>query len=256
MRAPTKRSPELVPIDPSSLRGCKPERCSLLLPANLTEDDWQVVGETLGSFETSASWWIGDWWAHGEARYGQRTAIVQDEGWQGPSLQRCKNCAYVARRFKRSRRRDLLSFTHHEEVAALNEVDADALLDWAEEILATGRRCSVRELRAEGWIRHHDAVAAATEPVITVSVTEPTAQNSWVPMPTQLVPQIAPVEAQSAEHSVHWLRPPDGVDDKVVAMGMEFVERITPTMQVSHALRLRLLTELRPVRPDGSCVPR
>ena len=116
MRAPVKRSPEVVPVDPLSglplvWRECKPERCSLLLPANLSEDDWQAIGATLGRIETSASWWVGDWWAYGEARYGQRTAIVQAEGWQGPSRERCMNCAYVARRFKTSRRHETFDFS-------------------------------------------------------------------------------------------------------------------------------------------------
>jgi hypothetical protein len=42
-----------------------------------------------------------------------------------------------------SRRRDVLSFTHHAEVAALPPADADALLDWCEE--TRNRRIFVRE---------------------------------------------------------------------------------------------------------------
>ena len=40
-----------------------------------------------------------------------------------------------ARAFETSRRRDVLSFSHHREVALLSPADADRWLDWAEEPL-------------------------------------------------------------------------------------------------------------------------
>jgi hypothetical protein len=44
--------------------------------------------------------------------------IAEAADWTGPSFQTCKNS--VARKFETSRRREVLPFTHHAEVAALD----------------------------------------------------------------------------------------------------------------------------------------
>lgn len=121
----------------------------------------RAAGETLGKVERSVAWWIGDWWAFGEARYGERKAIVEAEEWDGLSFQTAMNAAALCRKFETSRRRDVLSFNHHAEVAALQPPEADVLLDWCEEtIKTTGKPRSTRELRGEvsrrrvtvGWL--------------------------------------------------------------------------------------------------------
>ena len=38
---------------------------------------------------------------------------------------------------------------------------------------------------------------------------------------THVVPQVTTEEARAAEHSVHWLRPPNGIDREAIAMMME-----------------------------------
>jgi hypothetical protein len=56
----------------------------------------------------------------------------------------------VARAFETSRRRDVLAFSHHREVALLSPEDADRWLDWAEEPLCNrGKPRSTRELRRQ-----------------------------------------------------------------------------------------------------------
>ena len=50
----------------------------------------------------------------------------------GPAYESCRAAARVAREFETSRRRDLLSFQHHREVAALPPDEADG---WCEETL-------------------------------------------------------------------------------------------------------------------------
>jgi N6-adenosine-specific RNA methylase IME4 len=119
------------------------------LPADLSETDWQAAGEVLGKVERSVSWWIGDWWAYGEATYGDRKAIIDADDWQGPAFQTAANAATVCRMFETSRRREILSFSHHAEVAGLAAAAADRWLDWCEETIAeTGKPRSTRELRA------------------------------------------------------------------------------------------------------------
>ena len=82
--------------------------------------------------------------AFGEHRYGERAAVVKSEDWEGPELGACMNAASVCRSNETSRRRELLSFSHHAEVAALPVKQQEKLLDRAE---AEGM--STRNLRAE-----------------------------------------------------------------------------------------------------------
>jgi hypothetical protein len=50
-----------------------------------------------------------------------------------PKFQAAADAAFVCRKFETSRRREVLSFQHHREVASLPPAEADALLDWCEE---------------------------------------------------------------------------------------------------------------------------
>ena len=77
-------------------------------------------------------WWIGDWWAYGEHRYGERAAIVQAPDWTGPSYQTCREAARVARQFRPAERQAGLTFKHHQEVAALPAEQAEAMLEQAQ----------------------------------------------------------------------------------------------------------------------------
>lgn len=137
-------------------------RTAWRLPAVMSLADWSAAGRALGRVEHAVSWWIGDWWAYGEHRYGERKAIVEAEDWTGPSFQTCRNCAAVVRSFETSRRRDVLSFTHHAEVAALPPEHADELLDaavgqnWTTQQLRTAiksRRRALREIALGDKIR-------------------------------------------------------------------------------------------------------
>jgi hypothetical protein len=91
-------------------------------------------------------WWIGDWWAYGEHRYGDRAAIVQAPDWTGPSYQTCREAARVARQFQAPKRQAGLTFKHHQEVAALPEDQAEALLE-----RAASEGLSTRAPRCRTW---------------------------------------------------------------------------------------------------------
>jgi N6-adenosine-specific RNA methylase IME4 len=121
------------------------------LPSDLSEAEWREAGAILGRVEHSVSWWLGDWWAHGEKHYGDRKAIVEADDWDGPAFQTCVNAGNVCKKFKETNRRRLaLSFKHHAEVADRPPEEADRLLDWCEEtIAATGKPRSTAELRKE-----------------------------------------------------------------------------------------------------------
>jgi hypothetical protein len=143
------------PVDLQHFR-CTLVSCGLLLPPDLTLDDWAAVGRTLGRQQHTLQWRIGDWWNHPGHAYGDRLTLVTDDAWTGPSYGSSANAGSVARRFETSRRHERLTFSHHVEVAHLPPTLADELLDWCEEpIAATGKPRSTRELREEANSRTH-----------------------------------------------------------------------------------------------------
>jgi hypothetical protein len=124
------------------------------LPKEQTFDEWLELGRNLASANKTLNWWIGDWWAAGSHRYGER-ARVAAEGIFGREFQTLRNFASVCRSFETSRRRDTLSFNHHEAVASLEPAKADELLERAER-----DNWTVRDIRAEA-----SAVRSQANPV-------------------------------------------------------------------------------------------
>jgi hypothetical protein len=124
------------------------------LPSNLPEKDWREIGVALGRMRGSMQWWLGDWWKYEGHGYGDRKAMVESEDWHGPQFQTCMNAAAVCIAFKEtSRRREVLPFIHHAEVAGFcgkHPDIADRLLDWCQEpIAATGKPHTILQLREE-----------------------------------------------------------------------------------------------------------
>jgi hypothetical protein len=91
---------------------------SLTLPKGLTKDQWVAIGTTLGKSESSLRWWIADWWAYGDHRYGDRKTLAA-RGVFGLAFETLMDYGTVARSVKTSNRFEVLSFTHHLQVAAL-----------------------------------------------------------------------------------------------------------------------------------------
>lgn len=114
---------------------------SLALPDDLSFERWQAIGRELFARERVTQWWIGDWWAFGEHRYGERAKAAASGIW-GLAFGTLRNLGSVARSFETSRRRDVLPFSHHAEVASLPPAEADALLD-----RATAEAMSARDVR-------------------------------------------------------------------------------------------------------------
>jgi hypothetical protein len=112
------RDGEVIPLSRDlGLRG-RVLRVGWELPVDLSEAEWRSGGSLLAKIERSVSWWLGDWYAFGEARYGERKAIVEAEDWEGPAYPICRNAASIANAFELSRRRDNLSYSHHVERGA------------------------------------------------------------------------------------------------------------------------------------------
>lgn len=115
---------------------------ALVLGDDLSVEDWTALGHRLARMTQGVQWWVGDWWAYGETRYGDRArAVAESNRWK---FQTFANAGSVARRFETSRRREVLPWSHHAEVMSLDVAAADVLLDAAEE-----NDWSVRDLRRE-----------------------------------------------------------------------------------------------------------
>jgi hypothetical protein len=111
----------------------------LELPAGLPRAEWEQIGDTLHRIEKGVQWWLGDWWRYGEREYGEAAAQAVNVGVNLGTLQ---NAAWVASKVDSSRRREDLSFGHHQAVAPLEPDEQDEWLD-----KAAGSDMSVGELR-------------------------------------------------------------------------------------------------------------
>ncbi|MDP9476332.1 MAG: LmbU family transcriptional regulator [Actinomycetota bacterium] len=127
-----------------ALPGVITER-SLELPPNLTFEEWAACGKTLKGIDAAVKWWVGDWLVYGEDNFPDKWAqAVEATDYEEPTL---RKAAWVASRFPRGKRRDALSYRHHETVAALPEEERDRWLDQAEpERPGEPPRLSTREL--------------------------------------------------------------------------------------------------------------
>jgi hypothetical protein len=110
--------------------GATPTKSGIRFDTAFPFERWQALGGRLGAYANSSKWWLGDWLDFGREMYGSRYKLgVALTGLEYKTL---RNYAWVARRFKLSRRRDTLSFQHHAEVAALSPEQQDLWLDRAE----------------------------------------------------------------------------------------------------------------------------
>jgi hypothetical protein len=95
-------------------------------------DQWASVGKLFGRANTSVRWLLGDWWAFGKFDYGDKCRALAASGID-LDAHTLTNYATVCRAFSTmSRRRDILSFAHHEAVCVLSARKADELLEQAE----------------------------------------------------------------------------------------------------------------------------
>jgi hypothetical protein len=127
--------------------GFSRELAEVMADAEIADESlnqWMAEGQELAAEAGALQWAIGDWWAHGEHAYGDRAkagALLFDGQFAYGTL--C-NMGSVARAIEPSRRRELLSWSHHVEVAKLDPHDQDMWLASAEE-----KRWSVKRLRRE-----------------------------------------------------------------------------------------------------------
>jgi N6-adenosine-specific RNA methylase IME4 len=129
----------------------RPTLTGLIVTGEPTYETWKNYGKKLHFIEGAIQWLIGDWLNFGERKYGETYSQALEAG---ASVQTWMNCKYVAGRFETYRRREVLSFSHHSEVAALDQETADCILCQAEEKDLSSRdlRILVRNLRHQNLL--------------------------------------------------------------------------------------------------------
>ena len=100
---------------------------SYALPDDLDYERWVAIGLTLQQMERSVGFWVGDWWNHGERRWGEQSAQAIKDA-TGHERATVWNYAYVCRSIEPSRRREELSFSHRYEVATPVALDAEQVV--------------------------------------------------------------------------------------------------------------------------------
>lgn len=120
-------------LSPAATDHFEMTRAGLVIHGQPTLDQWLECGQLLVGMANSLQWAIGDWINHGKERadWGEKYAQALD-AFQLEYKYLC-NISYVAREFDISRRREQLSFSHHQEVASLDHATQDKLLDKAEQ---------------------------------------------------------------------------------------------------------------------------
>ncbi len=104
--------------------------------------EWVAAGRRLGAIGRCGQWALGDWIRYGNVKFGERYArAARITGYDAQTLM---NMVYVASSFEISRRRENISWSHHEAVAALKCDEQDHWLDRVQV-----HRLSVSDLRTE-----------------------------------------------------------------------------------------------------------
>ena len=106
----------------------------------LDAHEWAAAGQRIGAVGRCIQWLLGDWIAYGNVKFGERYARAAKI--TGYDTQTLMNMVYVASRFPVSRRRENLSWSHHETLAALELEECDLWLD-----RSVTHRWSVADLR-------------------------------------------------------------------------------------------------------------
>lgn len=112
--------------------------------------EWSHAGQRLGVMNRCSPWWLGDWIRYGNTRFGEKYSLAAKVTRYDP--QTLMNMVYVASHFDEiSRRREILSWSHHEAVTSLDPEMQDRWLDEA-----VKHKMSVSDLRHELRSRKND----------------------------------------------------------------------------------------------------
>jgi hypothetical protein len=104
----------------------------LVCARQLSFDELVAVGHQLLKLDHKIPFLIGDWWIALGLRYGDGKEMAAAKKIFGYALHTIQNYASVARSVESSRRRETLSYSHHEKVAKFAPEQQTRWLDLAE----------------------------------------------------------------------------------------------------------------------------
>jgi hypothetical protein len=142
--------------------------------AGITYDEWESMGYAFGAANKGQRFAMGDWLIFGEREWsGDRWAQASDAtGLREATL---RNYAWVSGAVKRSRRREDLTWTHHEVVASLPPRDQRRWLTRAASVpLSTD---ALREEIKDGGQEPGDS---AVEPIRGKVTLKEAARQVWI----------------------------------------------------------------------------
>jgi hypothetical protein len=125
--------------------------------------EWIAAGRLLGGMSRCSQWGLGDWIRYGNTKFGERySRAAKITGYDRQTLM---NMVYVSSRFEISRRRENLSWSHHETVAALPAEEQEHWLDLAstQELSHRDLRGALRTSRADGKAVTEEAPEGVSE---------------------------------------------------------------------------------------------
>jgi hypothetical protein len=117
-------------IEPSAIPGFALTATGLSATGEPSRPSWAEFGATLAYRGSVNAWALGDWISLGERSWGDVYAEAAEI--TGHDRGYLRILRHVCRRFDSLRRRNTLTFGHHQAVCSLLPARADALLDQAE----------------------------------------------------------------------------------------------------------------------------
>ena len=133
-------------------------------------EDWEEVGKFIKRSNEAVQFWRGDWLNFGENNYDLWTQYF---GKEEAAYQTLANEKWVASRVPVSRRREKLSWSHHAEVADLEQEEQEQMFDMAEkhEMSVSTFRKAVRHYKLKLDVPElSDQQLKPTDPVVFDSV--------------------------------------------------------------------------------------
>lgn len=156
------------------------------VPDGIPFETWQELGVRLQRFERSSPWWIGDWMAYGEHKWGEKFAqAIELSGLDASTL---SNRQFTSERIPPASRLPVLSWTHHKIAADLPEIPqrSSALQRCAEEGWSTRKFATYVNGLKNKDSGNEDEEAPPADPkkhsTGSLSVTVPSAERKTIEM--------------------------------------------------------------------------
>lgn len=112
---------------------------ALNIPEETTFEKWEELGRRLSAEHrlqeartSHLNWLIGDWWAFGDHKYGERSKVAGQGIFAHLAFKTLMTYGSVSRSFETSIRMEHLSFAHHQVVSGLAPEERAPLMAKAE----------------------------------------------------------------------------------------------------------------------------